>query len=221
MRPTVILKAAMTLDGQLAAADGSSQWITSEEARRDAHECRAGVDAVMVGAGTVLADDPQLTVRLDGYDGPQPRPVIVTGKRDLPPTARLFDRDPIVLASRPLEIPGTVLVVPDEAGLQVDLAAGLEALRARGIEKVLVEGGAGLLAGLLQADLVDQGIVYVGARLAGGTGHPLFTGSWRTLVDAHEIEFEDVRRVGRDLRIDFRVGRSEPSGPGAHAEEAP
>ena len=93
MRPTVILKAALTLDGQLAAADGSSQWISSPEARRDAHRLRATVDAVMVGAGTLRADDPLLTVRLGPEEMAgfvQPRPVIAAGRKPLPPQARLF-----------------------------------------------------------------------------------------------------------------------------------
>lgn len=221
MRPTVIMKAAVTLDGQLAAADGSSQWITSDEARRDAHTCRAGVDAVMVGVGTLLSDDPLLTVRLEGHDGPQPRPVIVAGRRALPSRARLLERDPIVLAPRPLDVAGTVLVVPDEDGTQVDLRAGLSALGEHGVERLLVEGGASLLAALLREGLVDRGVIYLAAKLAGGVGLPVFTGSWATLADAREVEIESARLVGGDLRIEFRVERSETTRPGAHAEEAP
>ncbi|MGH8875215.1 MAG: bifunctional diaminohydroxyphosphoribosylaminopyrimidine deaminase/5-amino-6-(5-phosphoribosylamino)uracil reductase RibD, partial [Acidimicrobiia bacterium] len=86
--PLVTLKAAITLDGQAAAQDGTSQWITGPEARADAHRLRAEADALMVGAGTLRVDDPLLTVRLDGYEGPQPVPVVVAGRRPLPASAR-------------------------------------------------------------------------------------------------------------------------------------
>lgn len=191
----VIVKAALTLDGNLAAADGSSQWITGEEARRDAHRVRASVDAVMVGAGTVLADDPQLTVRLDGYDGPQPVPVIVVGRRPMPPAARLLSREPILLT--PHAATGRVVVVPDASGERVDLAAGLQALAGLGIERVLVEGGAGLVTGLLAAGLVDRGILYYGAMLGMGTGLPLLAGT-----AAHRVTIDSATMIDRDLRVD-------------------
>src|SRR5690606_1152000 len=91
-RPRITLKTAVTLDGQTAAADGTSQWITGPEARRDAHLLRSRADAVMIGAGTLRADNPSLTVRLEGYDGPQPRPVVVAGSEPLPPGAQVWQR---------------------------------------------------------------------------------------------------------------------------------
>ena len=191
----------MTVDGQIAAADGTSQWITSPEARRDAHRWRADVDAVMVGAGTLIADNPALTVRLDDHEGPQPVPVVVAGSRPLDPEAVLFSRDPFVLASRHLDLPGEVIVVPDAAGTGVDLAAGLEALGMRGIARVLVEGGSGLLAGLLSGGLIDEGVLYYGHKLAGGVGKPLFDAPWATLGDARIIEITDVCMLGGDVRL--------------------
>jgi diaminohydroxyphosphoribosylaminopyrimidine deaminase/5-amino-6-(5-phosphoribosylamino)uracil reductase len=196
------MKAAMTIDGQLAAADGSSQWITSPQARRDAHETRSGVDAVMVGAGTVLADNPALTVRLDGYTRTQPSPVVVAGSRALDPGAAVFSRDPVVLAPANLDLPGDVVVVPDGAG-RVDLPSGLEALGDRGIGRVLVEGGATLLTSLLESDLIDEGVVYYGSKLAGGVGRPLFDATWDTLGDARTVEIIDARLVGGDVRVHF------------------
>ena len=207
MRPTIIMKAALTVDGQMAAADGTSQWITSPAARTDAHELRAGVDAVMVGAGTVIADNPRLTVRIDGYDGPQPIPVIVAGRRPLPADAHLFDRDPIVLTPKAINVRGRVLVAPDESGERVDLGHGLELLDGLGIRSVLVEGGAGLLAALLADDLIDRGVVYYGAKLAGGVGKPLFGGTWDSLDDARRIEVVSVRQVGGDVRVEFEIVR--------------
>lgn len=213
MRPLVIMKVAMTIDGQLAAADGTSQWITSPEARRDAHHVRTTVDAVMVGAGTVLADDPRLDVRLDGYDGPQPVPVVVVGRRPLPSTSQVMARSPVVVAPRPVDLPGRVLVAPAAGGERVDLAGGLSLLADAGIERVLVEGGGGLLSALLAAGLIDRGIVYYGSKLAGGTGRPAFTGTWSTLADAQHVQIDEVRMVGGDVRLDFRIDRG-PASPG-------
>ena len=190
----------MTLDGQLAAADGTSQWISSPEARRDAHQLRAEVDAVMVGAGTVRADDPRLTVRLDTSSEKrieQPIPVIVAGRGGLPHDARLFERDPILLAPQPLEVTGRVVVEPDPSGNRVDLAAGLDRLGALGIERLMLEGGAGLFRSFMEYGLVDRGVLYYGPLLAGGVGAPLFRGAWNTLADARPVRVGALRRPGR------------------------
>jgi diaminohydroxyphosphoribosylaminopyrimidine deaminase/5-amino-6-(5-phosphoribosylamino)uracil reductase len=202
-RPRVTLKLAMTLDGQTAADDGSSQWITSEEARRDAHLLRAGSDSVMVGAGTVLADDPSLTVRLDGHIGPQPLPVIVAGRRPLPPTGRVFAREVLVFSPREVELPGEVVVVPDPTGERVDLAKALEILGTRGVVDLLVEGGSSLATSLWEAGLVDHGIIYAAGCLAGGLGRGVFNGAFRTIGDLQRIKIIAIDLVGPDLRVDF------------------
>lgn len=200
----------MTLDGQLAAADGTSQWISSPEARRDAHQLRAGVDAVMVGAGTLRADDPRLTVRLDEPGGGrirQPTPVVVAGRGELPRDARLFQRDPILLAPRPLDVPAQVVVVPDASGDRVDLSAGLARLGALGIQQLMLEGGALLLRSFMESGLVDRGVLYYGPMLAGGTGSPLFRGTWNTLADARPVRIRALRRLGESIRVDIDVGK--------------
>jgi len=206
MRPTVIMKAAMTLDGQLAAADGTSQWISSPEARQDAHRLRAQVDAVMVGAGTVRADDPRLTVRLapDGSpDMKQPVPVIVAGRAGLPHDALLFRRDPVVLSPTKLDLPGHVIVAPDDTGERVDLAAGISELGALGIQRLLVEGGARLFRSLLDGGLVDRTVLFYGPVLAGGVGAPLFAGRWETLADGRAAHIGEVHRLGESIRLDI------------------
>jgi diaminohydroxyphosphoribosylaminopyrimidine deaminase/5-amino-6-(5-phosphoribosylamino)uracil reductase len=201
-RPFVTLKLATTLDGQVAGADGTSRWITSLEARHDAHLLRASSDAVLVGAGTALADDPELTVRIEAYDGPQPRPVVVTGRRGLPPDLALLGRDPIILAPRPVDLPGHVAVVPDAAGELVDPTAALSELGRLGIVDLLVEGGPTLAGSLWSAGLVDRLVIYLGARLAGGVGRPAFDGSLTTLADARPIRITSVTRVGPDVRVE-------------------
>lgn len=206
-RPFVTVKYAMTADGQVAAADGSSRWITGPAARRDAHRLRSHVDAVMVGAGTLRSDDPLLDVRLDGYDGPQPRPVVIAGAQPLPHGARLWQRDPIVFAPSDVDLPGTEVVAAwGPAG--VDLETSMKELADRGLLHVLVEGGPHLSASLLAAGLVDQLIVYVGGRVAGGSGLAPFAGHFATMGDDRSLVLTDVAQIGSDVRITYTLEAS-------------
>lgn len=198
-RPMVTLKAAATLDGQVAALDGSSQWITDEVARKDAHRLRATADAVMVGAGTLRADDPRLDVRLPEYSGPQPVPVLVAGTRPIPVDARLVARDPIVLSPVAIEGLDTIVAPADGA---VDLRLGLEGLGRRGIVDLLVEGGPRLAASLLSENLVDRIVLYLGARVAGGAGKTVFEGEFSTLSQSRRVRITHVGTVGVDVKIE-------------------
>lgn len=203
-RARMVAKAAMTLDGQTAAADGSSQWITSEHARRDAHELRARFDAVAVGAGTLRSDDPSLTVRLDHHTGPQPVAVVVAGQRRLPPAARLWKRPgTIVVATAAVDLAVESVVVEAGADGLVDPVSLARVLGERGIIDVLVEGGAGLTASLWSHGVIEAGVFYLGAKVAGGTGRGFSSAPWSTLVDSDAVTIDAVRRVGPDLRVDW------------------
>lgn len=199
-RPLVTVKMASTLDGQAAAGDGSSRWITSPEARRDAHVLRSRADAILIGAGTVLADDPELTVRLDGYRGDQPRPVLVAGDRPVPAAAKVLARHPLIYATRALDLPGEVIVLPGEFG--VDLEAMLDDLGKRDVVDLLVEGGPTIVGALLRSGLVDRFVFYLGAALAGGRGMGPVGGEFGSVTDLREVAITGVTRVGPDLRVD-------------------
>ncbi len=206
-RPRLTLKAALTLDGQVAAQDGSSQWITSDEARQDGHRLRAEADAVMVGAGTVLADNPRLTVRLPDYEGRQPIPVVIAGKRPFPNDLRVIERNAVVFAPSARRLDTEVVVV--ESGDRVDLDKALLTLGGRGIVDLLVEGGPILADGLLEGRLIDRCVFYFGSKLAAGVGRAPFNGIFRTIDDAIDVHLVDVRRVGPDLRVEMTLAGRE------------
>ncbi len=177
-RPYVVLKLAATLDGRTAAPDGTSQWITGESARRDAHRLRAESDAVIVGAGTVRADDPALTVRhVEGRDPFR----VVLGRA--PESARVHPA---------LEMEGDLPSVLDELGRQ-------------GVVQAMVEGGATVAAAFHRAGLVDRYVVYVAPALFGGDdARGLFTGPGAaTIDDLWRGRLVAVDRVGPDLRLEM------------------
>ena len=191
-RPFVTWKAAATLDGRTAAADGTSRWITSSEARADVHALRAVVDAVVVGTGTVLLDDPHLAVRHDGViaSGRQPLRVVM-GRRDVPWDARLLDDAAETLHLRTHD--------PREA---------LAVLAARDVQHVLLEGGATLAAAFVRAGLVDAVRWYVAPALLGAGPPALADAGMSTITEALRLTVTDVVRIGADVRIDARVLRA-------------
>lgn len=201
--PRVVVKYAMTLDGSVAASDRTSQWITSPEARDDAHRLRSESDAVVVGAGTLRSDDPRLDVRLDRYRGPQPRPVIIAGDDDLPTSAAIWSRHPLVISVAERDLPDGELVVVTGDGGMPDPVAVCESLANRGLLDVLVEGGPTLAGSWLRAGVVAAGVVYVGGKLGGGQGIPPFAGAFETIDEAIPVSVTAVRSLGNDLRVDF------------------
>lgn len=201
-RAMVVAKYAMTLDGSVAAVDGTSQWITSEPARRDAHSLRAEADVVVIGSGTLATDDPRLDVRLEGHEGRQPRPVVVAGRSSLPPSARIWERDPLVVSTTERPLPGGELltVAGDELPDPVDTCRALADL---GYLSVLLEGGPTLTGSWWRAGVIDVGVVYVGSRIGGGAGMSPLHGTFGTIDDAATVVITSTRKVGDDLRVDF------------------
>jgi diaminohydroxyphosphoribosylaminopyrimidine deaminase/5-amino-6-(5-phosphoribosylamino)uracil reductase len=176
-RPWVVLKLAATLDGRIAAPDGSSQWITGPAARLDAHRLRAESDAILVGAGTVRADDPALTVR------------------DVP------GRDPLrVVLGQPPEGARVMPALVHDGALQ----PLLEDLARRGVVQLLVEGGATVAASFHREELVDQYVLYLAPAFFGGDDAlPLFTGpAASTIAQLRRGHIDEIRRIGPDVRID-------------------
>lgn len=209
-RPLFTLKAAATLDGWIAALDGTSQWISGPASRRDGHRLRAAADAVMVGAGTLRADDPRLTVRFEGYRGPQPQAVVVAGRSPLPAARKLWGRNPLIVGAQPAEnfrLEDQV-VAPGVNGL-VDLQSAAQALGERGILEVLVEGGPRLAGALWEEGLIDRGVFYLAARMAGAEGWPVMRGAFSTLSQARRVIIEDVQRVGEDVRVAWSCSKED------------
>lgn len=204
---SVTLKLATSLDGRIATASGESRWITGEAAREQVHRLRAMHQAVVVGVETAIADDPELTVRLDGYVGAQPSRVVLDSRGRLPLTSRLVKDaerlDTVVVTTRPLPALAaygvTVLQVPAVDG-RCDLSASIEALRRRGQAHVMVEGGGQVAAGLLSAGLVDRIEWFRAPIVLGDEGRPA-VGDFilQHLADAPRFRRVDVQVLGDDL----------------------
>ncbi|WP_322409658.1 bifunctional diaminohydroxyphosphoribosylaminopyrimidine deaminase/5-amino-6-(5-phosphoribosylamino)uracil reductase RibD [Microbacterium invictum] len=184
-RPHVTVKWAQSLDGRAAASDGTSQWITGPAARQDVHRRRAAADAIVVGTGTVLADDPSLTARdPDGaLRADQPRPVVI-GERPTPAGAavRRHPREPLFFSSR-------------------DLPGVLNDLRREGVQRVFVEGGPTLASAFVRAGLVDEVLAYVAPALLGGPRLALGDIGVATIDAALRLTLSSVERLGDDLLL--------------------
>jgi diaminohydroxyphosphoribosylaminopyrimidine deaminase/5-amino-6-(5-phosphoribosylamino)uracil reductase len=217
-RSFTVVKAALSLDGRNAARDGSSRWITGTDARADAHELRADSQAVVVGAGTALADQPRLTVRdVDPPVERQPLRVVLDARGRVPASGPLFDSAlaptlVITTAAAPDAVQRTwlaagakVLVVPPAPGGQgVDLDAALESLAGLGVVQALVEGGGQLAGAFVDAGRADRVVAYVAPVLLGRDGRPAFDiAGPGAIADAARWQLVDVTRLGSDVRLDY------------------
>jgi diaminohydroxyphosphoribosylaminopyrimidine deaminase/5-amino-6-(5-phosphoribosylamino)uracil reductase len=204
-RPLVTVKYAMTLDGAVAAADTTSKWITSESARADAHRLRGTADAVVIGAGTLRTDDPRLDVRIDGHEGKQPLPVVIAGRLLLPSDRQIWEREPLVVSSDEIDIPGGELVTVEGDPGRPDPVATCLMLAERGILDILVEGGPTIAGEWVRADVVSRGIAYLAAKLGGGAGIAPLGGLFQTIDEARVVSITGMRSLGPDIRVDFEI----------------
>jgi diaminohydroxyphosphoribosylaminopyrimidine deaminase/5-amino-6-(5-phosphoribosylamino)uracil reductase len=219
--PFVTLKMAASLDGKVAARDGSSRWITAQAARRDAHGLRAASGAIVVGAGTVVADDPALTVRIPGYRGRQPLRVIVDAHGRVPPDRAVLTDGaaPTVIATadrcpsdlrRAWERCGAEVVVfepsVDGAVPPPDLVAWLGK---REVHDVLVEGGPTLAWSMIAVGSADRFVLYLAPKLVGGSEAPGVLGGpgVRAITDALPLRIRAVERIGDGLKVVADVHR--------------
>lgn len=212
-RPWVRLKTASSLDGKTALANGVSQWITGPAARADVQVLRARACAVLTGIGTVLADDPQMTVR-DFDHGRQPVRVVVDSHLRTPPTARILSgdgawvvhtREADRLRRDALLNAGALTLVLSGAEGRVDLAVLLQELGSRGINELHVEAGATLNGALLAAGLVDEWVAYLAPKVMGIPARGLFAlPEYTQMTKAHDFRLTDVRQLGDDVRLTLR-----------------
>ena len=225
-RPWVRIKWGMSLDGRVASSSGNARWITGDDARRDVQFERARCGALLTGAGTVLADDPRLDLRLGGRElgiggePSQPLRVVIDGALRTSPDARIYRAPGSALVAARDDAAGSF----ERAGVElwrfprendhVPLARLLERLAGRGINEVQVEAGPGLSGALIEQGLYDEILLYFAPCLLGGGGFPpAALGGITTLEQRETLEWRDVRRVGRDMKILVRRADAEEKPP--------
>lgn len=216
-RPFVVLKLAATLDGRLATRTGDARWVTGPEARARVHQLRHQLDAIMVGAGTVAVDDPQLTTRLEVGEGKDPIRIILDTALRLPADRKIFNLSssaPTWLVCGPdvgapeavdaMQAKGVkVLQTPLKNG-RIDLNALMETLGAKGVTSLLIEGGGRLAGSALANDIVDKCVFFYAPKILGGDdGVPMFGGTGPELMrDALGLDQVSVSRVGDDIIVE-------------------
>jgi diaminohydroxyphosphoribosylaminopyrimidine deaminase/5-amino-6-(5-phosphoribosylamino)uracil reductase len=219
--PSVVLKMAVSLDGKSAARDGSSRWITGGEARADVQRLRAWADAVVVGAGTAIADDPSLTVRDPRFArAVPPLRVAVSASGRLPAAGRLFDGSAPTLVATTERAPdrsrgqwqsagAEVQVCEADATGDVSLAALMAVLGKRDVQGVLLEGGPTVAWSAIRDGVVDRVVFYVAPTLVGGVdaGSTVGGAGFAPIAEARRLRWTSVERVGDDLRLEADVHR--------------
>ena len=184
-RPFVTLKWASSLDGRAAAQDGTSKWISGEQSRADAHRRRSQVDAILVGTGTALIDDPELTARNEDGSLHESQPLrVVLGTRELPSNLRVFNADAETITIKTQSIHGA-----------------LSELFEKGVRHVLVEGGPTLASRFIQMDLVDEFVIYLAPKLIGGDKLAIGSIDVPSIAQAKGLTFTEVSNLGEDVLI--------------------
>ncbi|HEX3030816.1 MAG TPA: bifunctional diaminohydroxyphosphoribosylaminopyrimidine deaminase/5-amino-6-(5-phosphoribosylamino)uracil reductase RibD [Bacillota bacterium] len=220
-RPFVLLKAAMTMDGKIATHTGDSRWVTGEEARGYVHQLRDEYDAIMVGIGTVLADDPALTTRRPGVEGRDPIRIILDSEGRLPLEARVLtqssdaptvvavtDRAPLHKLGQ-LEAAGArILRIKKDPEGRVDLLDLMDQLGQREISSVMLEGGAVVNSAALAAGIVDKVAMFIAPKIVGGidAASPVGGQGVELMNQALELLNPTVRQFGRDILIEGHIG---------------
>lgn len=221
--PYVLLKTAMTLDGKIATVTGESRWISGASARAYVHELRHQYTAIMVGIGTVLADDPSLTTRREGREGVHPIPIIVDSTARIPLQAKVLHGptgvSPILATTaaappeklRQLQALGCQVKVLPEAENGVDLQELMRVLGSRGIDSILLEGGGELAASALHSGIVDEVQTIIAPKILGGrTARTPVGGTGIVRLDqAIALSYQEVRQLGEDLLIKAQVNQPE------------
>ncbi len=214
-RPFVLSKFAMTLDGKIATQNGHSQWITGEDARSHVHEIRNDVDAILVGIGTVLADNPKLTTRLQKGEGKNPIRVILDSNLRVPLESNIAntnDAKTIIVTSTIYEDTDKVATLKDQGvsfifvqktELGLDLEQMLGELYKQGITDILVEGGGEVNASFLRAGLIDKYLVYIAPKVLGGKNSktPFLGQDPQSMEEAVELQFDSFKQFGQDLFV--------------------
>lgn len=211
-RPFVRLKMAASIDGRTAMADGQSQWITGPDARQDVQRLRAGSGAVMTGIGTVLEDDPSLTVRDKSLTDRQPLRVVLDSHLRMPPSACMLELpgETAVFCvddtnRELLESAGAKVYLTDESEGHTNAASVLNELALFEVNDVLVEAGHEVAGNLITQNLVDEIVIYQAPHIMGSeTRGMLKTPAWQNLADRLDLDITDLRKVGADIRITAR-----------------
>jgi diaminohydroxyphosphoribosylaminopyrimidine deaminase/5-amino-6-(5-phosphoribosylamino)uracil reductase len=213
-RPWMRIKAASSLDGRIALGNGESKWLTGEASRRDVHALRARSCAMLTGIGTVLADDPELTVRHVPCSR-QPKRVVIDSRLDMPLAAKILQGEPPIIMTvsddmakrKALEARGAEVVRVPREGDKTDLAAIARMLGERGFNEVTVETGGKLMGSLLRAKVVDELVIYYAPLVLGDKAQALFVlPEWTSLTEVLRPKITDVRTIENDIRVTARFG---------------
>lgn len=211
VRPRVVINAAISVDGKIALADGRGARISNEEDLRRVHRLRAGCDAILVGVGTVLTDDPKLTVKAEHAKGRNPLRVVLDSDGKTPETAFVLDGSAPTLIATAADCERTFpkAEVFRAGADEVDLKALLDHLAGRGVKTLLVEGGATVIWSFLHQGLADELKVFVASMVLGGHAAPTLAGGEgaRSLEQAVRVRLERVERLGDGVLLEYAVVR--------------